>query len=137
MHGILSISPLKASFSLVITFLLTYSDFLTQWRYSWRGPLLPSLQRGQGPGCCPTVPPANFSSPKGTFPLATVLAGLMLAVLAQTQRKVSSTCLISLCYFASGVSLYNLLMLPFLGVENQRHFRLLELFPSSPFITCY
>ena len=48
MHGILSISPLKASFNLVITFVLTYSDFLPQWRYSWRGPLLPSLQRDQG-----------------------------------------------------------------------------------------
>lgn len=76
-------------------------------------------------------------APKAPFLSATVLAGLMLTVLAQAQRKVLSTCLISLSSFPSGVSLCNLLMLPFLGVKNQRRFRSLELFSSPPFITFY
>lgn len=114
MPTVLFISPLNQSWNLVHTLLLTSGGFLPQWRYR-------------------TVGGDNFFSPKAHSLPAAVLAGPMLMVLAQAQRKVPFTCLISLHYFPTNISVCNLLMLSFLSIKKQRCFRPLEIIFFSAF----
>lgn len=135
-HGILSISPLKASFNLVITLLLTYSNFVPQWRYSWRDHFCQAFRgaKGAGAGLLSWAPPANFSSPKAPFLQQQCWLGWCRQSWLKPREKYPSTCLISLCYFPSGVSLYNLPVCHF-SVLRTKGISDYLVFSSSPFIT--